>query len=116
MGTMGRSFTLFSRLSRWIWLYQCIATVRAYQHAEIPIADQVQKKVSKPLHSTIPVGQGFFVEVIEDGDIEFNNGQRIFVKESDADGTSNNGSMFFRTSNTEAQGNGIILKKLIHSN
>ncbi len=82
-----------------------IATVRAYQHAEIPIADQAIDEGIKTPTFTIPVGQGFFVEVIEDGDIEFNNGQRVFVKESDADGTSNNGSTFFRTTNTETSTN-----------
>ncbi len=82
-----------------------LATVRAYQHTEIPIADQVIDEGIKTPTFTIPVGQGFFVEVIEDGDIEFNNAQRVFVKESDADGTSNNGSTFFRTTNTETSTN-----------
>ncbi len=82
-----------------------MATARAYQHAEIPIADQVIDEGIKTPTFTIPVGQGFFVEVIKDGEIEFNNGQRVFVKESDADGTSNNGSVFYRTTNTETSTN-----------
>ena len=62
----------------------------------------------------IPVGQGFFVEVVNDGnnavlsttdDIEFNNGQRVFIKESDiGDGTNpNNGSIFFRNAEAEPE-------------
>ena len=39
-----------------------------------------------------------------DGPIEFNNGQRVFIKESDADGDPNNGSVFMRTNEMEAQG------------
>lgn len=76
-----------------------LTTERAYQHEDIPIVDQVQTAGIKKPTFNIPVGQGFFVEVIEDGYIEFNNGQRVFVKESDADGTPTNGSAFFRTTN-----------------
>ncbi len=57
----------------------------------------------------IPVGQGFFVEVINDGipgpltdtdDIEFNNGQRVFKKESESDGPT-----FFRSAETSTYAN-----------
>ncbi len=84
-----------------------LSTERAYQYPDIVIADQVITQGIKVPTFQIPVGQGFFVEVINDGNIEFNNGQRVFAKESDADGTSNNGSAFFRSSNTEtSNGNG----------
>jgi hypothetical protein len=74
-----------------------LATERAYQYPGIPIADQVQTQGIKVPTYNIPVGQGFFVEVVNDGDIEFNNGQRVFIKESDADGIDpENGSSFFR--------------------
>ncbi len=73
-----------------------LTTVRAYQHADIPIADQVITEGIKTPTNFIPVGQGFFVEVIKDsGDIEFNNGQRVFKKEDLGE------SLFFRSSNTE---------------
>ncbi|MEW4923479.1 LamG-like jellyroll fold domain-containing protein [Algibacter sp. 2305UL17-15] len=52
----------------------------------------------------LPVGQGFMVEIIADGDVEFNNGQRIFIKEADADGTYNNGSAFFKGGNKKSKG------------
>jgi len=44
----------------------------------------------------LPIGQGFVVEITNDGSVEFNNNQRIFIKENDADGTVENGSVFFR--------------------
>lgn len=45
----------------------------------------------------IPVGQGFFVEVVADsGDIEFNNSQRVFKTEAEVDGP-----IFFRTAGTQ---------------
>ena len=57
----------------------------------------------------IPVAQGFFVEVTADLDnIEFNNGQRAFVKESDySDTDPESGSSFFRNSqqNTSTETN-----------
>ena len=43
----------------------------------------------------IPVGQGFFVNATSDGNVKFENGQRIFVTE-----TGNTNSWFFRNSNT----------------
>ena len=49
-----------------------------------------------PLQKYLPVAQGFITEIIATGKIEFNNSQRIFIKESDVDGTENNGSVFFK--------------------
>ncbi len=66
-------------------------TARAYQHPDIPIADQVQTQGIKTPTKFIPVGQGFFVEVVNDGNIEFNNGQRTFKSETAAE------SVFFRS-------------------
>ena len=58
-------------------------TARAYQHPDIPIAGQTQTQGIKTPTKFIPVGQGFFVEVIADsGDIEFNNSQRVFRNEN----------------------------------
>jgi hypothetical protein len=73
-------------------------TVRAYQHPDITIVGQGQSEGFKVPTFYIPVGQAFFAEVIEDGNIEFNNSQRIFIKESDSDGSSVNGSAFLRPS------------------
>ena len=50
----------------------------------------------------LPVGQGFITEIIADGTVEFNNTQRIFIKEADADGTYNNGAVFAKSSNKKS--------------
>ncbi|MFI1772847.1 LamG-like jellyroll fold domain-containing protein [Thalassobellus citreus] len=50
----------------------------------------------------LPVGQGFIVEIIADGVVEFNNSQRVFIKEADADGTYNNGSVFSKSGNSKS--------------
>ncbi|MGB5698702.1 LamG-like jellyroll fold domain-containing protein, partial [Muriicola sp.] len=71
------------------------STERAYQYPGIPIAGQTQTQGIKTPSFYIPVGQGFFVEVVNDGNIEFNNGQRIFKKESDASANPEDGSVFF---------------------
>ncbi len=70
-------------------------TAPAYQwnNPDLDVSDLV-----KTPSQYIPVAQGFFVEVVEDGDIEFNNSQRVFKKESDPDGP-----IFFRNSNAENQ-------------
>lgn len=44
----------------------------------------------------LPVGQGFITEITSTGQVEFNNSQRIFIKEADADGTEASGSVFFK--------------------
>ncbi len=75
-----------------------LTPVRAYQHADIPIVDQVITQGIKTPTNFLPVGQGFFVEVISDtGDIEFNNGQRVFKKEDLGE------SVFYRSSNSDIQ-------------
>jgi len=51
----------------------------------------------------LPVGQGFITEIIADGKVEFNNTQRIFIKEADADGSYNNGSVFSKSSNKSSK-------------
>ncbi|MEP3837218.1 MAG: LamG-like jellyroll fold domain-containing protein [Algibacter sp.] len=51
---------------------------------------------TKILTKSIPVGQGFMVSIIADGQIEFNNSQRVFVKEADANGSYDSGSVFFK--------------------
>ncbi|MFV9549713.1 CshA/CshB family fibrillar adhesin-related protein [Algibacter sp. PT7-4] len=46
----------------------------------------------------LPVGQGFIAEIIANGQVEFNNSQRVFIKEADADGTYDSGSTFSKSS------------------
>jgi len=52
----------------------------------------------------LPVGQGFIVEIKASGTVKFNNSQRVFIKESDANGTYNNGSVFLKSSSTKSKG------------
>lgn len=71
------------------------ATVRAYQHADIPIANQEQPFGIKLPTFNIAVAQGFFTEIVGKGKVIFKNSQRKFVKEADADGRDpENGSIF----------------------
>ena len=51
----------------------------------------------------LPVGQGFITEIIANGQVEFNNSQRIFIKEADADGTYNTGSVFSKSSSGKSE-------------
>ncbi len=53
----------------------------------------------------LPIGQGFITEIIADGNVEFNNGQRIFIKESDADGSYSSGSVFMKGGNKKGKSN-----------
>ena len=75
-----------------------LTTVRAYQYPGVVISDPTDPEAEGIKLPTfyIPVGQGFFVEVTADtGNIEFNNGQRVFKKEALDE------SIFFRSANTE---------------
>ncbi|KJD36498.1 hypothetical protein PW52_04930 [Tamlana sedimentorum] len=49
----------------------------------------------------IPVGQGFMVEVVGDGEIKFKNSQRVFIKESDSNGSYNSGSLFLKSNSKD---------------
>ncbi len=106
-----------------------VTTERAYQWND-PNPDPNGSPFARKPTFYIPVAQGFFVEVVNDGnnavlsaddDIEFNNGQRIFIKESDADGSNpNNGSVFFRDgdpdTNDSSQNSAMIRLELKVSN
>uniref|UniRef100_UPI00262C8152 T9SS type A sorting domain-containing protein n=1 Tax=uncultured Algibacter sp. TaxID=298659 RepID=UPI00262C8152 len=39
----------------------------------------------------------FMAEIIADGQVEFNNSQRVFIKEADADGSDDTGSVFSKS-------------------
>ncbi|KAB1067386.1 T9SS type A sorting domain-containing protein [Tamlana haliotis] len=54
----------------------------------------------------ISVGQGFFVTIISNGGIEFNNGQRAFARDSDG------GSIFYKTASNKSQLNSDERTKL----
>lgn len=70
--------------------------VRAYQFVGLSGDNNGSQDGTKVPTQYLPIGQGFVTEIIADGVVEFNNGQRVFIKESDADGNYNNGSVFFK--------------------
>lgn len=79
-----------------------LGSVRAYQFVGIEGATNGNQDGTKVPTKYLPVGQGFMVEIVADGTIVFKNDQRVFIKESDANGNYNNGSTFFRIENTTA--------------
>jgi hypothetical protein len=79
-------------------------SVRAYQFVGFYGANNGQQDGTKTPSRYLPVGQGFITEIIATGTVNFNNSQRVFIKESDADGTYNNGSTFLKSSNTKSKG------------
>jgi hypothetical protein len=67
----------------------------------------------------LAVGQGFITEIVADGNVVFNNSQRVFVKEADADGKFNNGAVFSKQSTsksvsdtTHVENNEDLIKKI----
>ncbi|WP_138432321.1 LamG-like jellyroll fold domain-containing protein [Winogradskyella algicola] len=70
--------------------------IRAYQFVGIEGDTNGSQDGTKVPTRYLPVGQGFMTEIVSNGNIIFNNDQRIFIKESDANGTYNSGSVFFR--------------------
>ncbi|MCB4807507.1 T9SS type A sorting domain-containing protein [Tamlana sp. 62-3] len=78
-----------------------LGSIRAYQFVGISGANNGSQDGTIVPTRYMPVGQGFMVEVIADGEVEFNNGQRVFIKESDADGSEYNGSVFSKSSDSK---------------
>tara|TARA_R110002050_G_scaffold94765_1_gene197082 strand:+ start:66523 stop:70323 length:3801 start_codon:yes stop_codon:yes gene_type:complete len=79
-----------------------LGSIRAYQFVGLSGATNGQQDGTITPSRYLPVGQGFITEIIADGNIEFNNSQRVFIKESDADGTYNNGSVFSKSRNSKS--------------
>jgi len=77
--------------------------IRAYQFLGIEGATTGDQDGTKIPSRYLPVGQGFITEIVSSGNVIFQNGQRVFVKESDADGSYNNGSVFFRSATSNSQ-------------
>jgi hypothetical protein len=77
---------------------------RAYQFVGFYGANNGSQDGTKTPTRYLPVGQGFITEIIASGTVKFNNSQRVFIKEADANGTYNNGSSFLKSSNTKSKG------------
>tara|TARA_R110002049_G_scaffold37208_1_gene117535 strand:- start:95688 stop:100307 length:4620 start_codon:yes stop_codon:yes gene_type:complete len=80
-----------------------LGSVRAYQFVGLYGATSGSQNGTITPSKYLPVGQGFIVEIVADGIVKFNNGQRVFIKESDADGSYNNGASFFKSSNVKSK-------------
>lgn len=78
-------------------------SIRAYQFVGIEGATNGSQDGTLTPSRYLPVGQGFITEIVGNGHVEFNNSQRVFIKEADADGTYNNGSSFFRNGNDKTK-------------
>jgi hypothetical protein len=74
-------------------------SVRASQFVGVNGGNSGGEEGTKLPTRYLPVGQGFTTEIVANGSLVFNNSQRVFIKESDADGTSDVGSVFLRMSN-----------------
>jgi hypothetical protein len=98
--------------------------VRASQFVGIDGGTTNGNEGSKIPTPYIAVAQGFIVEVIADGVIEFNNSQRVFIKETPSEVSSEENSLFLKgesqlksdakalksTVSTERQDNSVIEK------
>ena len=75
-------------------------SVRAYQFVGFYGGTNGSQDGTKTPTRYLPVGQAFMTEIVANGNVVFNNSQRVFIKEVDANGTHTNGSVFLRTGDT----------------
>lgn len=80
-----------------------LGAIRAYQFVGIDGAHNGSQDGTETPTRYLPVGQGFVTEIIADGTVEFNNSQRVFIKESDDNGSYNSGSVFFKNANNKTK-------------
>ena len=80
-----------------------LGSVRAYQFQGTNGETNGSQDGTLSASKYLPVGQGFVVEIVADGTLEFNNDQRLFIKEADANGTFNNGSVFFKANSNKSK-------------
>ncbi|MDG5490470.1 LamG-like jellyroll fold domain-containing protein [Psychroserpens sp. SPM9] len=74
-----------------------IGSVRASQFVGLDGGNSGAQEGTKLPTRYLPVAQGFLTEIVSNGTVVFKNSQRVFVKEEDANGTSDTGSVFLRT-------------------
>jgi hypothetical protein len=74
-----------------------LGSVRASQFIGVNGGNSGLEEGTKLPTRYLPVGQGFFTEIVADGTVVFKNSQRVFIKENDANGTYDTGSVFLRT-------------------
>ncbi len=89
-----------------------LGSVRASQFIGIDGGSTGGEEGTKRPTRYLPVGQGFLTEIVADGTVTFKNSQRVFVKESDANGTYDQGAVFLRTSGDTDTETEAIMQKL----
>ena len=80
-----------------------LGSIRAYQFVGFEGANNGSQDGTITPSRYLSVGQGFMTEIVANGDVEFNNSQRIFIKEADAEGTYNTGSTFFKNGGSKTK-------------
>ena len=90
MATMGRDNHILREYEGGYATLNKMAKIRAYQFVELSGATNGSQDGTKTPTQYLAVGQAFMTEVVADGDIEFNNGQRIFKREANGE------TVFFR--------------------
>jgi hypothetical protein len=81
-----------------------LGSTRAYQFVGFYGSNNGSQDGTKTPTRYLPVGQGFIAEVIADGQVEFNNTQRLFIKEADfTEGDYNSGSVFMKSGSTKSK-------------
>ena len=85
-----------------------LGSIKAYQFVGLEGANNGSQDGTLIPTRYLPVGQGFMTEIIASGNIEFNNSQRVFIKEADADETYNNGSVFFKNEGDKSKNKNTI--------
>ena len=80
-----------------------LGSCRAFQFVGISGAHNGSQDGTIKPSRYLPVAQGFITQIVANGNVEFNNGQRVFIKEADADGTFDTGSTFFKSANSKSK-------------
>lgn len=91
-----------------------LGSVRAYQFVGRQGGNSGKQDGTLIPSKYLAVGQGFIVEIIADGKLEFNNGQRVFIKEAEETNknSNNNNSVFFKGASSKSKNKTEDMKKI----
>ncbi|MBP0902731.1 LamG-like jellyroll fold domain-containing protein [Mariniflexile gromovii] len=80
-----------------------LGSVRASQFVGLSGASTGNQEGTEKPSRYLPIGQAFMTEIIASGNVVFNNSQRVFIKEADADGTYSRGSTFLKSTGSKSK-------------
>ena len=80
-----------------------LGATRAFQFVGFKDANNGSQDGTIKPSRYLPIGQGFITQIVGNGTVVFNNSQRVFIKEADADGSFNTGSTFMKSANSKAK-------------